>query len=159
MTPAIQALKRRKAEFKVLEYDPAIYGDDSAESYGEAVARAVGAEPARVFKTLIVQLEPRGLAVGVVPVTANLDLKAIARAAGAKKAEMAASRDAERSSGYVLGGISPLGQKRPLPTLIDDSADGFETILVSAGKRGLQIELAPAALASACDGRFAPIAR
>lgn len=119
--------------------------DPAAASYGTEAAEALGADPEKVFKTLMVEVEGR-LAVGVVPVSGNLDLKAFAAALGAKKAAMADPAAAERRTGYVLGGISPLGQRQSSPTVIDDSALAFDTVLVSGGKRGLDIELAPADL-------------
>lgn len=119
--------------------------DPGAASYGTEAAEALGTAPEKVFKTLMVEVEGR-LAVGVVPVSGNLDLKAFAAALGAKKAAMADPAAAERRTGYVLGGISPLGQRQASPTVIDDSALSFETVLVSGGKRGLDIELAPADL-------------
>ena len=119
--------------------------DPAAASYGTEAAEALGTAPEKVFKTLMVEVEGR-LAVGVVPVSGNLDLKAFAAALGAKKAAMADPAAAERRTGYVLGGISPLGQRQSSPTVIDGSALAFNTVLVSGGKRGLDIELAPADL-------------
>lgn len=119
--------------------------DPSATSYGLEAAEVLGIDAARVFKTLMVEVEGR-LAVGIVPVSGTLDLKAVAGALGAKKAAMADPRAAERRTGYVLGGISPLGQRQPSPTVLDETAFGFETILVSGGRRGLDIELSPADL-------------
>jgi Cys-tRNA(Pro)/Cys-tRNA(Cys) deacylase len=119
--------------------------DPAAASYGTEAAEALGTAPEKVFKTLMVEVEGR-LAVGVVPVSGNLDLKAFAAALGAKKAAMADPAAAERRTGYVLGGISPLGQRQSSPTVIDGSALAFDTVLVSGGKRGLDIELAPADL-------------
>ena len=119
--------------------------DPSAASYGTEAAEALGIAPEKVFKTLMVEVEGR-LAVGVVPVSGNLDLKAFAAAVGAKKASMADPVAAERRTGYVLGGISPLGQRQSSPTVVDSSALELGTMLVSAGKRGLDVELAPADL-------------
>ncbi|MET3142257.1 UNVERIFIED_ORG: Cys-tRNA(Pro)/Cys-tRNA(Cys) deacylase [Arthrobacter sp. UYEF10] len=119
--------------------------DPSAASYGTEAAEALGIAPEKVFKTLMVDVEGR-LAVGVVPVSGNLDLKAFAAALGAKKASMADPAAAERRSGYVLGGISPLGQRQSSPTVVDSSALDLGTMLVSGGKRGLDVELAPADL-------------
>ena len=151
MTPAINAAKQARVNYTIHEYEH----DPAAESYGEEAAEKIGANPAQVFKTLVVSLDGKNLAVGIVPVTAMLGLKQIAKAAGAKKAVMADKQLVQRTTGYVLGGVSPLGQKKPLKTFIDQSAEGFETIFVSAGKRGLEIELAPADLARLTQARFA----
>ncbi|MCA0913327.1 Cys-tRNA(Pro) deacylase [Marinobacter nauticus] len=153
MTPAINAAKQARVNYIIHEYEH----DPAAESYGEEAAEKTGANPAQVFKTLVVSLDGKNLAVGIVPVTAMLGLKQIAKAAGAKKAVMADKQLVQRTTGYVLGGVSPLGQKKPLKTFIDQSAEDFETIFVSAGKRGLEIELAPADLARLTQARFAPL--
>ncbi|MCV7280070.1 aminoacyl-tRNA deacylase [Mycolicibacterium flavescens] len=141
-TPAIAALLAAGVPHEVLQY----HHDPRAESYGEeaveALARDTGVEPAQVFKTLVIAL-PRGLGVAVLPVPARLSLKAAAAALGVAKATMAEKAAAERSTGYVLGGISPLGQRRPLPTVVDASALRFERVLCSAGKRGWDVALAP----------------
>jgi len=153
MTPAINAAKQARVNYTIHEYEH----DPAAESYGEEAAEKIGANPAQVFKTLVVSLDGKDLTVGIVPVTAMLGLKQIAKAAGAKKALMADKQLVQRTTGYVLGGVSPLGQKKPLKTFIDQSAEDFETIFVSAGKRGLEIELAPADLARLTQARFAPL--
>lgn len=153
-TPATVALERAGVSYLARAYDH----DPAAESYGLEAATALGVESARVFKTLLVDTGS-GLAVGIVPVDRQLDLKAVATALGAKKAVMADPRDAERSTGYVVGGISPLGQKKALPTVLDESATTFETILVSGGKRGFDVELNPADLVSVTRARLARIAR
>jgi Cys-tRNA(Pro)/Cys-tRNA(Cys) deacylase len=140
-TPAIAAAERARIRFTVHEYEH----DPQAESYGLEAAAKVGVDPARVFKTLIAAADGR-LVVAIVPVESRLDLKALARAAGSRKAELADPRAAERATGYVVGGISPLGQKRRLATLLDACALAHDTIFVSAGRRGLEIELAPADL-------------
>ncbi len=119
--------------------------DATAPSYGLEAATALGVEPARVFKTLVAAVDGR-LIVAVVPVDGQLDLKALASAVGGKRSEMADPATAERSSGYVRGGISPLGQRRSLPTVVDSSALGFSTVYVSGGRRGLDVELEPEAL-------------
>jgi Cys-tRNA(Pro)/Cys-tRNA(Cys) deacylase len=153
-TPALDLLIRSATVHSVVTYDH----DPSVESFGEEAATALGVEPARVFKTLVVRADER-LVVGVVPVDAALDMKALAKVLGAKRALLADAVSAERSSGYVIGGISPLGQKHLLATVIDESANGFATIFVSGGRRGLEIELAPGDLATLTTGRFARIAR
>jgi len=155
MTPALTTAKRLRIPYTLHEY----HHDPAAPSYGLEAAEKLGADPARVFKTLVVRLDGGTLAVGVVPVAALLSLKQIARCAGAKKAEMADPAAVERSTGYVLGGVSPLGQKRRLATFIDLSAREHATIFVSAGRRGLEIELPPEALASALDAVFAELAQ
>lgn len=144
-TPAIAALVAAGAPHEVFQYDH----DPRAESYGDeavaALAAIAGVLPDQVLKTLVVAL-PRGLAVAVLPVPAKLSLKAAAAALGVPKATMADRAAAERSTGYVLGGISPLGQRKPLPTVIDESALSWDRVLCSAGKRGLEIAVAPADL-------------
>jgi Cys-tRNA(Pro)/Cys-tRNA(Cys) deacylase len=154
-TPATVALEKAGAAFTVHAYahDPA-----SELSYGLEAAAALGTSPDRVFKTLVAEVDG-ALTVAVVPVSASLDLKALAQAAGGKRAAMADPAAAERSTGYVRGGISPLGQRRALPTVIDASAGGFPTVFVSAGRRGLEVELAPAVLAGLTSAVTAPIAR
>ncbi len=151
MTPGILAAQRAKVAFTVHEYEH----DPAAESYGNEAVEKTGANPYQVFKTLVVSLDGKDLAVAVVPVSAMLSLKLIARAAGAKKAAMADKQLVQRTTGYVLGGVSPLGQKKRLKTFIDDSARNFATLFVSAGKRGLEIELAPDDLARLTGATFA----
>lgn len=149
MTPAIKHAERNNIEFKIHQYEH----DPSVQAYGEEAAEAMGADPSRVFKTLLIALngEDKNLAVAVVPVSSQLNLKAAASSLGAKKAAMADARIAQNTTGYILGGISPLGQKKRLPTLIDESAFGFKSIFVSAGKRGLEIELTPDDLQRLCS--------
>ncbi|MBT1002064.1 Cys-tRNA(Pro) deacylase [Paenarthrobacter sp. DKR-5] len=151
-TPATAALTKAGVPFEVRAYEH----DPAQTQFGLEAAEALGVDPARVFKTLMVQVEGR-LAVAVVPVSGNLDLKACAAAFGAKKAAMADPRDAERRTGYVLGGISPLGQRQPSPTVIDSSALEHDRILVSGGRRGLDIELSPADLQTLTRAVIAPI--
>ncbi|BCW78149.1 MULTISPECIES: Cys-tRNA(Pro) deacylase [unclassified Arthrobacter] len=151
-TPATAALTAAGVPFVLHPYTH----DPSAASYGVEAAEALGIDPSRVFKTLMVDVEGR-LAVGIVPVSGTLDLKAMAMALGAKKAAMADPAAAQRRTGYVLGGISPLGQRQPSPTVLDSSALGLETLLVSGGRRGLDIELAPADLVRLTDAVTAPI--
>ncbi|HUV21703.1 MAG TPA: Cys-tRNA(Pro) deacylase [Gammaproteobacteria bacterium] len=153
MTPGINVAKKSKIPHKVHEY----IHDSSSESYGLEAAEKMGVPEAQVFKTLVVSLNTRELVVGVVPVSSILSMKLIARAAGAKKAEMALPAEVERSTGYVLGGVSPLGQRKKLKTIIDSSAQNHSTIYVSAGRRGLEIELAPVDLKDLVNGLFAEI--
>jgi Cys-tRNA(Pro)/Cys-tRNA(Cys) deacylase len=152
-TPAIAALQRAKVEHVLHPYRH----DPATTAFGDEVVTALGWDPERVFKTLVASVDG-ALVVGIVPVAAQLDMKALASAVGGKKAQLAKVADAERSSGYVAGGISPLGQRRALPTVLDDSAKRFPTIMVSAGKRGLQVELAPTDLVAACRATVARIA-
>lgn len=153
-TPATVALDRAAVPYTRHTYDH----DPAAPSYGLEAATAIGVAPERVFKTLLVDTG-RGLAVGIVPVAGQLDLKAIAAALGAKAVSMAQAAVAERSTGYVVGGISPLGQRKALPTVLDDTAYAFETIYVSGGRRGFDIELSPADLAAQTRAIRATIGR
>jgi Cys-tRNA(Pro)/Cys-tRNA(Cys) deacylase len=155
-TPAVRTLEKAGVSFSVHEYDPTTPA--GAHGYGEAAVAALGLDAARVFKTLVSRVDGV-LTVAVVPVSGQLDLKALAAAAGGRKAVMADPADAERTTGYVRGGISPLGQRKVLPTVIDDSALSFATVLVSGGRRGLQVELPPADLVRLCRARTASIAR
>ncbi|MGK5631333.1 Cys-tRNA(Pro) deacylase [Streptomyces sp. URMC 123] len=154
-TPATVALSRAGADFTVhaYEHDPA-----AGLPYGEEAARALGVAPERVFKTLVAEVDG-ALTVAVVPVAGSLDLKALAAAVGGKRAALADPAAAERATGYVRGGISPLGQRRRLPTVVDTSASAHGTVCVSAGRRGLEVELAPGALVELADAVLAPIAR
>jgi Cys-tRNA(Pro)/Cys-tRNA(Cys) deacylase len=151
-TPATAALAAAGVPFVLHPYTHY----PSAASYGAEAAETLGIDPSRVFKTLMVEVEGR-LAVGIVPVSGTLDLKAFATALGAKKAAMADPAAAQRRTGYVLGGISPLGQRLPSPTVLDSSAVGLRTLLVSGGRRGLDIELAPADLIRLTQAVTAPI--
>jgi len=152
-TPAIVAAERAGITFSVLEYTH----DPAAASYGLEAAAALGLDPAGVFKTLVAALGGGPLVVAIVPVSARLNLKALAAALGGKRAEMADGAAAERATGYVLGGISPLGGKRALPTALDESALAHPTIHVSAGRRGLELALAPADLARLTRATVAPL--
>ncbi len=143
MTPGINVASKNKVAYTVHEYAH----DSASESYGLEAAEKLGVAPQRVFKTLVVNLDNKELAVAVLPVSSMLSMKGIAKAAGAKKASMADQADVERSTGYVLGGVSPLGQKKRLRTIIDSSANDHSTVYISAGRRGLEIELSPADLA------------
>ncbi|MFF0285879.1 Cys-tRNA(Pro) deacylase [Streptomyces sp. NPDC005262] len=153
-TPATVALTAAGTPFTTHAYDH----DPASPSYGEEAAEALGVSPDRVFKTLVADVDGN-LTVAVVPVAGSLDLKALASAVGGKRAAMADPAAAERTTGYVRGGISPLGQRKPLPTVLDASARTHETICVSAGRRGLEVELSPADLASLTGALFAPIGR
>ncbi|CAM3319327.1 aminoacyl-tRNA deacylase [Pseudomonas floridensis] len=155
MTPALDLLKKVRAEHRIHSYEH----DPKAASYGLEAAEKLGLEPARVFKTLLASTEKGELLVAVVPVVGTLDLKALAQAAGVKKTEMADPAAAQRSTGYLLGGISPLGQKKRLRTFIDETAMPVETIFVSAGRRGLEVELSATVLAANTSAVFAPIGR
>lgn len=155
MTPALDLLKKVRAEHRIHSYEH----DPKAASYGLEAAEKLALDPQQVFKTLLASTEKGELLVAVVPVVGTLDLKALAHAAGAKKTEMADPAAAQRSTGYLLGGISPLGQKKRLRTFIDQSAEAFATIYVSAGRRGLEVELAPAVLAEHTKAVFAPVGR
>ncbi|WP_405104633.1 Cys-tRNA(Pro) deacylase [Micromonospora sp. NBC_01405] len=152
-TPATALLNRRKIRHSTHPYDVS----PDAPDYGALVAAALGAPPERVFKSLVTEVDG-ALAVAVVPVTGELDLKALAAALGGKRATMADRAVAERATGYVRGGISPIGQRKRLPTVLDASALAHDTVYVSAGRRGLQVELAPADLIALTDAATAPIA-
>ncbi|WP_295481330.1 Cys-tRNA(Pro) deacylase [uncultured Pseudomonas sp.] len=155
MTPALDLLKNARAEHRVLSYEH----DPKSASYGLEAAEKLGLDPQQVFKTLLACSEKGELLVAVVPVVGTLDLKALAHAAGVKKCEMADPAAAQRATGYLVGGISPLGQKKRLRTFIDASAQEFDSIHVSAGRRGLEVELAAAVLAEHTKGVFASIGR
>ncbi|AGZ33883.1 Cys-tRNA(Pro) deacylase [Pseudomonas sp. SWI6] len=155
MTPALDLLKKVRAEHRVHSYEH----DPKSASYGLEAAEKLGLDPQQVFKTLLASSEKGELLVAVVPVVGTLDLKALAQAAGVKKCEMADPAVAQRATGYLVGGISPLGQKKRLRTFIDESAQQFPSIHVSAGRRGLEVELAAAVLAEHTQGKFAGIGR
>lgn len=152
-TPATTLLNRCGINYRLHAYT----FDHRTDSYGVEAAAALGLAPQRVFKTLITELDGR-LAVAVVPVSTQLDLRALAAVMGAKKAKMASVADAERATGYVIGGISALGHRKQLPVVIDRSVQDFETVFCSAGRRGLQLELAPNALVQAAKATVASIA-
>ena len=155
MTPAVAKAKKAKIDFSLHEYDH----DPAVRAYGLEAAEKLGVDAARLFKTLVVDVQGRGLAVAVVPVSGKLDLKAFAKALGGKKTAMADKAVVERTTGYLTGGVSPIGQKKALPTVIDASALGFDHIYVSAGRRGLQISLAPDDLAGLTRAGFHAISR
>lgn len=154
MTPAIKLLQQKKITHQVHEYQH----DRSAESYGMEAVHKLGVDEARVFKTLVIELHDGNLATAVVPVARLLNLKSAAKALGSKKAQMAEPATVERVTGYVLGGVSPLGQKKRLKTVIDESALAQQTCLVSAGRRGLEIEIAPDLLGGLLQADFSDIA-
>lgn len=155
MTPAVNKLHQLKIQFTLHEYEH----DENNQAYGDEAVAKLGLDASRVFKTLVVTAEGANLAVGVVPVTSLLNLKALAKVLGCKKVAMADKQAVVRSTGYVLGGVSPMGQKKPLTTIIDSSARQFNTIFVSGGRRGLEIELTPTDLQSATNAKFAAIAQ
>ncbi len=139
MTPAINLAKKNKIKYIVHEYNH----DTSVESYGLEASQKLGIQEERVFKTLVVELQDKTLAVAVIPVSNMLNMKQMAKALKAKKCAMADKFDVERSTGYILGGVSPLGQKKLLKTVIDISAQDYETIFISGGRRGLDLEMSP----------------
>ncbi|MGW6602081.1 Cys-tRNA(Pro) deacylase [Streptomyces sp. NPDC055036] len=153
-TPATVALTAADTPYTLHAYEH----DPASPSYGEEAAEALGVSPDRVFKTLVADVDGE-LTVAVVPVAGSLDLKALAAAVGGKRASMADPVTAERTTGYVRGGISPLGQRKRLRTVVDASAETHATICVSAGRRGLEVELSPADLASLTSAVLAPIGR
>lgn len=157
MTPAIRLLKKRKIEYTLHPYEH--HTDE--RNFGEEAAEALNVDRGRIFKTLCVQLneDAKNLGVAIVPVSGQLDLKAFARVLDCKKAKMAEIRIAENMTGYIQGGISPLAQKKLLPTVIDESAIDFPSVFVSGGKRGLQIELNPLDLKQLLNAKSAHIAK
>jgi Cys-tRNA(Pro)/Cys-tRNA(Cys) deacylase len=160
-TRATEALAKAGIAFEVRDYEPPQrHGAARAErpAYGLDAAAALGVDPGRVCKTLVASVDGR-LVLAVVPVDRTLDLKALAGALGGRRADLAEAAEAERATGYVIGGISPLGGRRPLPVVIDEAAMRKPTVLVSAGRRGLQVELAPADLLRATSGTAASIGR
>ena len=157
-TPAAQLLTKASRPFTLHEYAHHEPGKDGSSGFGAEAAAALGVDPARMYKTLVVDAGDR-LAVGVVPVAGMLDLKAMAAAINAKNVRMAETAAAERATGYVVGGISPLGQRKQLVTVVDASVTGWPTVFVSAGRRGLQVELAPHDLVQLTGATVASIGR
>lgn len=155
MTPAIRAVEKARVTFAIRQYQH----DPKSESYGLEATRVLGVPPERIFKTLLVKLDTKELTVALVPANKQLDLKALAAAVGVKKADMADVAEAERVTGYVAGGISPLGQRKSLRTIIDTSILTLDRVFVSAGRRGLELVLRPADLIRLCNAHTAAIAR
>ncbi|CAM3612414.1 Cys-tRNA(Pro) deacylase [Halomonas lysinitropha] len=155
MTPAVKLLEKAGVAFSLVEYEH----DPRSPAYGEEAAQALDLSPEEVFKTLLARLDDGRLVMAMVPVSAQLDLKALARAAGGRKATLAETADAERATGYVVGGISPLGQRKRLPAFLDASAEHLASLHVSGGRRGLEISLAPNDLARLTGARCVPLAR
>lgn len=156
MTPAVQALKRAKIDYQLLHYEH----DASARSFGDEVAQKLQTDPHATYKTLIAcdEHNPRQMVVAVVPVAGHLDLKKLAKACGIKKMKMADPAMAEKTTGYVKGGISPLGQKKRLPTVFDHRAQTQPLVYISGGKRGLTLEVPPQPVVKLLNGQFAEIA-
>ena len=155
MTPAIKNLEKAKIKYQVHKYSH----DPSSRVYGEEEAEKLNIPSDRIFKTLVVSVDNNILLVAVVPVSKQLDLRLFAKTAGSKKAKMADKNLVERATGYVIGGVSPIGQKKKLKTIIDTSALKFNTVYVSAGRRGLQIELAPENLGSQTNATYDEISK
>lgn len=153
MTPAINVARKAKISFTIHEYTH----DTGSHAYGQEAAEKLNIEQGRIFKTLVTENENKEMSVAIVPVSSQLSLKMLAKATGSKKASMAPPGRVEAVTGYVLGGVSPLGQKRKLPTVIDESAKRYETIFVSAGRRGVEIELSPEDLTRLTTGKIACI--
>ncbi len=155
MTPAINKLKKAKIKHLIHSYDH----DPKSKAYGEEAAEKLNVPFDRLFKTLVVLVDNKALSVAVVPVSKQLNLKAFAKSIKAKKVKMADKTEVARSTGYLLGGVSPIGQKKSLPTIIDESSLSFDTIYVSAGKRGLQVELSPKDLGAQIKAAYDKIAK
>jgi Cys-tRNA(Pro)/Cys-tRNA(Cys) deacylase len=155
MTPAINCLKKAKINYQIHQYEH----DAASKAYGEEAGEKLNIPFDQIFKTLVVSIDNKGLSVAVVPVSKQLDLKAFVKVIGYKKAKMADRKDVERITGYILGGVSPIGQKKKLITIIDRSALKFNTIYVSAGRRGMQIELSPKDLGSQTNAIFDKIGK
>ena len=155
MTPAVNSVKKAKIEYTVHQYQH----DSGSPSYGLEAAEKLDVLPERVFKTLVVKLDATQLVVAILPVNSMLSMKSVAKACGGRKTEMANILEVQRSTGYVLGGVSPLGQKKSLKTIIELSAQNYPTIYVSGGRRGLELELNALDLQTLTHGLFAPLSQ
>ena len=155
LTPAVNSAKKAKIEFLIHHYEH----NNAHSSYGLEAAEKLAVEPERVFKTLVIKLDSSQLVVAILPVNSMLSMKIVAKACGGRKAEMADKVEVQRSTGYVLGGVSPIGQKKSLKTVIDNSAQQYATIYVSGGRRGLELELSALDLQSMTLALFAPISQ
>lgn len=151
MTPAVRAAKKAGIQFQLHEYPHDSHASSSTLGYGEEASTLLGLSPKQVFKTLLVSTNTSQLAVAIIPVSHQLNLKLVAKALDVKKVSMADPHEAEKATGYVLGGISPLGQKKRLAFVIDESINNFSAVYVSGGRRGLEIELAPSDLVRLCQ--------
>lgn len=154
MTPAVEAARRAKIKHRVIEFE-----SETEYGYAEEAAVALSVAPDAVYKTLVAKLDGKQFVIALVPATRELNLKALAALANAKRAEMATPLEAERCTGYLVGGISPLGQRRTLRTYIDSSVSTLAAVYISGGRRGLELELAPADLVAACGASVGQIAR
>jgi Cys-tRNA(Pro)/Cys-tRNA(Cys) deacylase len=155
MTPAINCLKKAKIPYRLHSYDH----DPNCSTFGKEAAEKLGICADRIFKTLVISVDQKGLGIAVVPVSGQLNLKTAGTLFGSKKTRMADKKDVERSTGYLPGGVSPIGQKKRLPTIIDNSALQFDTVFISAGRRGLQVELSPLDLAALTGAGFDNISK
>ena len=155
MTPAINCLKKAKIKYQIHQYEH----DANSKAYGEEAAEKLNIPFDQIFKTLVISVDNKNLSVALVPVSKQLDLKAFVKVIGSKRAKMADKKEVERTTGYILGGVSPIGQKKKLITIIDSSALKFNTIYVSAGRRGMQIELSPKDLGSQTNAAFDGISK
>ena len=153
MTPAVLLLKKQKIAFDILEYDH----DSDCQAYGMEAVEKLSLPPSQVFKTLVTELDNGKLAVALIPVTARLSLKKMAKLCGVKKAAMAEPSKVTAATGYILGGVSPLAQKRKLMTVIDDTAGQYPVCYVSGGRRGLEIAISPSELILLTNAKVAPV--
>jgi len=155
MTPAIRCLKKANIEYQIHQYKH----DPNSKAYGKEAAEKLNVSVDRLFKTLVVSMDDTDMSVAVVPVSRQLDLKLFAKSVKAKKVRMADKKEVERSTGYLLGGVSPIGQKKKLKTIIDISASNFDSVYVSAGRRGMQVQLSPKDLSSQTGAAYFEITK